>query len=176
MNWLKNLKRFGITQNDYDVEKDILSKEFRTEASDTDTIWSLFNKLILNNINDFQSLNMIYHEMALFLNGHGKDYLQYLQKACEMRLLEYKQQDFITEVEILTFGDRSCESCRRLPGQTYTITDALKTRPIPNKECSTTLHQGKPGWCNCIYVPIVAPLQHLEPPPQKSLWRRFFGK
>ncbi|MGO8763257.1 MAG: hypothetical protein ACLQUS_14830 [Desulfobaccales bacterium] len=175
MNWLKNLKHFGITENDYDVEKDILSNKFRVEASNKDIIWGLFNKLILNNAKDFQSLSMIYHEMAIFLNEHGEDSFHYLQKTSEMRLLGYKQEDFITEVEIVTFGERSCESCRRLQGRKYTINDALKTMPIPNKECSTTLYNEKPGWCNCIYVPIIAPQKPLKTSPQKSLWRRLFG-
>jgi hypothetical protein len=93
--------------------------------------------------------------MANFLNEHCEDSFHYLQKSCEMRLLEYKQQDIVTQVEIITFGERSCESCRKLQGKRYTINDALKTMPIPNKECNIILYDGKPGLCRCMYVPIV---------------------
>lgn len=64
-------------------------------------------------------------------------------------LLQYKQTGAVSKVEILS-SDNSCESCQSQNGKIYTVEEAIKTRPLPCKECNN-----KMGYCRCVYVPVV---------------------
>lgn len=64
-------------------------------------------------------------------------------------LLQYRQSDVISKVEILASPD-SCEHCKSRQGKIYTVEEAIKTRPLPCKECD---HES--GYCRCTYVPVI---------------------
>lgn len=64
-------------------------------------------------------------------------------------LLQYKQSSVIFKVEILTTHN-SCEKCKSRQGKIYTVEEAIKTRPLPCKECD---HEA--GYCRCTYVPVI---------------------
>jgi len=64
-------------------------------------------------------------------------------------LLQYKQTGAVAKVEILS-SDNSCENCQSQNGKTYTVEEAIKTRPLPCKECNHEM-----GYCRCVYVPVV---------------------
>ena len=148
--WLKDLKQYEITEKDFRIHKDKLSKRFGREASDRDVIWSLFNQL-LTKIKDLHSLKMIYFEMALFLNEEGKDCFAVRQQSVKMELLRYKQEAHAKKIRIGIAKD-SCEVCQRLGNKVFTIEEALEKMPIPCKECTHKLYDKKRGWCRCFYV------------------------
>ena len=149
--WLSNLKQYRITEKDFGIHKDKLSKKFGQEASDRDVIWSIFNEL-LTKIRDLHSLKMIYYEMALFLNEEGKDCFTVLQQSAKMELMKFKQEGFIKKVRILIGGEDSCEACQRLKNKVFTLEEALENMPIPCKECTHKLYDEKRGFCRCCYV------------------------
>ncbi len=151
VDWLKNLENFGIKDNDFLNKRRELFKKFGKEAESTDVIWGLFNELILKT-KDLHSLKMIYYEMALFLNKEGKDFFQFLQQSAKMELMKFKQEGFIKKVRILTAGEDSCETCRRLENMVFTIEEALEKMPIPCKECTHKLYDKERGFCRCCYV------------------------
>ena len=64
-------------------------------------------------------------------------------------LLQYKQSDVISKVEILTALD-SCENCKSQQGRIYTVEEAIKTRPLPCRDCN---HEA--GYCRCTYLPVI---------------------
>lgn len=155
IDWLKNLENYGISEKDFNDQKNKLSKQFGCIASNHDVIHSLFNKLVLENT-DFHTLEMIYHNHALFLNEEGKDCSKILQQANKMTLLRYKQNESIglKKVVISSCND-SCSSCQRLNGKIYSIEEALKIMPIPCKDCSFILNDENRGFCRCIYGPVL---------------------
>jgi len=149
--WLNNLKQYGITEKDFHIHKDKLSKKFGQEASGQDVIWSIFNEL-LTKIKDLHTLKMIYYEMALFLNEEGKDFFTVLQQSAKMELMQFKKEEFTKKVRILTAGEDSCEACQRLENMVFTIEEALEKLPIPCKECTRKLYDKTRGFCRCCYV------------------------
>lgn len=64
-------------------------------------------------------------------------------------LLQYRQSDVISKVEILAAPD-SCKHCKSRQGKIFTVEEAIKTRPLPCKECD---HET--GYCRCTYVPVI---------------------
>jgi translation elongation factor EF-Tu-like GTPase len=64
-------------------------------------------------------------------------------------LLQYRQSDVISKVEILAAPD-SCEKCKSQQGRIYTVEEAIKTRPLPCKDCN---HEA--GYCRCTYLPVI---------------------
>ena len=64
-------------------------------------------------------------------------------------LLQYKQSGVVTKVEILA-SQNSCEHCKKQQGKIYTVNEALKTRPLPCKECDHEM-----GYCRCTYLPVI---------------------
>lgn len=108
-----------------------------------DFIWSNFNEYIAKHPTDYFNLMSTYLEMANFLQEEDKNPFQMLQQARKMELLRYKSEG-IRSVEILSYG--GCTHCNELNGKKFLITDALRTMPIPNKECE--YHN---GFCRCGY-------------------------
>ena len=62
-------------------------------------------------------------------------------------LLQYKQTGVVSKVEILA-SPNSCDHCGSQQGKIYTVEEAIKTRPLPCKECDHEM-----GYCRCVYLP-----------------------
>jgi hypothetical protein len=75
------------------------------------------------------------------------------RKEEKSRLLNYKRSSVFEKVKISSHG--GCEACQELHGKIFTIDEALKEMPIPNKEC-TFIFDGKiPRYCMCRYTPLI---------------------
>jgi len=122
----------------YSAIKDDLIKKFRAEPSEGDVLWALSMELLLKFMenSNFEDMKMIYFDQALFLYAQGKDYIRVLAEANKCDLYHYRKQKIVKKVEIVTCGDASCPSCQKLSGKIYTIDQALKEMPIPEKTCS----------------------------------------
>ena len=151
IDWLKILGGYGVVKQDFEIAKAQLYEKLKQEPSTQDVIWSLFHQLIEKNKNDLYKLKMIYYEMALFLNEHGKDCSTELQLSHKMQLMMYKKVG-IKIVKILTCGTGSCEQCRLLQDTSYTIKEALEKMPIPPKNCTNKMYDENQGFCRCCYV------------------------
>lgn len=131
------LKEKGISEINFDKEKTTLSKKFNKEASDSDVIWSLFNKLVGKEA-DLQELKMLYFDMALFLNDEDKDSAWVAQLSNEMELRHLKEEtQVVNRVEILS--DQCCEECNKLNKQVLSIEDAIEKIILPNPNCINKL-------------------------------------
>jgi hypothetical protein len=154
--WLGMLQQYGIVDEDFDAHRKKLRERFGQEPSDGDVVWSLFHEALDGSMKsgDFQELKRLYFEMALFLCKEGRDFFPTLQQSRKMELAEYKQRGFVEKVRILA-GDASCEACQQLKGKVLTFDEALEQMLIPCKECTFELHEGRPGWCRCLYLPVL---------------------
>jgi hypothetical protein len=104
---------------------------------------------------DFQEMQMIYFERALFIHNEGKACFDVLKEArkCELRAIHRFN---VEKVEIVTARDKSCSECQKLHGTILTISEATETMLIPVKNCSHKINQEAPtGWCRCLYIPRV---------------------
>jgi len=145
--WKENLRRYNITNKQFEKEKKEISKRFKKEASDGDVIWSLFNKLVSNHINDFAKLSHIYFEMALFMKEEGKNPYDMKCQSTKMQLLDFKQRGVKKVRWVASHGSRTCKKCERLNNKIYSIEKALKEIHLPLKDCKN-LEDG----CRCMWV------------------------
>ena len=147
---LKTLTNYGISEKDYFNKKEKLSAKFGC-ANPKDIIWGLYNDQVHEAIRtgNLSSLKFLNFDMALFLYNEGKDFFGCLQESQRMRLMEYKNKG-VKKVRVLSTG--SCDVCKQLNDKIFTIDEALKKMPIPSRECTFKLHNGKQGWCRCRYV------------------------
>jgi len=147
--WLTRLEMFKVSQEDFEKHRKTLSNQFRQEASVGDTVWGIFNKLLLSET-DLHTLKMIYFTMALLLDEEGKDSYEMHCQATKMQLLKLKESSSTKQVEILS--TKGCSNCEKYAKKIFTIEDALEKMPIPRKDCTFHLNNNKYGYCRCIYI------------------------
>lgn len=108
-------------------------------------------KFLLVNYKDWESSRMKdkmeYWDRAYKLYKEGKEFHKDLGEAARCDLRRY-QSEGVKIVEILAAGDSSCDKCKSLNGKQIAIKEALKTMPIPVKDCGR-------GFCRCCYTPVV---------------------
>jgi hypothetical protein len=85
IDWLASLEYFGITRKEFDKQRNELSKKFGTKATVNDTVWQILNILVSNHANNDIALEQVYREMAKLVSGEGKDPIQYLLEAENVR-------------------------------------------------------------------------------------------
>ena len=169
------LKRYNIKQAEFDSRKAELSKRWGKKPSDTDVLWGILNdhtvelakKGRLDN-KAFAGLKMNSRFKALFLHDEGKDPYELLREATKWDLAAKQQNPFIVGVRILAVKN-SCSACQKLNGKTFTIDKALKKMPLPNKNC-THEHNGKRGWCRCMYLPVTMDTDKAVKRIRRQLW------
>lgn len=66
----------------------------------------------------------------------------------KQELLGYKGD--VNKVEVLTAGDSSCPSCQALAGKKFNLEDALRSMPIPVKNCQNVC-----GYCRCVWIAVL---------------------
>lgn len=156
----KTLENFnsGFTEKKYLKAKEDLTQRFGFTPSEGDIIWGLSNQLLEEAMkeNDWNKMQGIYFNQALFLHQSGKDCFKLLQEAAKCELRRYQQSDVVKKVEILTAGNQSCLVCQKLLGKILTIEEAFRDMPIPVKDCSHKINlEASTGWCRCCYIPVV---------------------
>lgn len=152
MNILNKVSHYGISSKDIDSCKNQLRQKFGKEPSDGDVLWRLYNELALRflKIGDLEQLKTVYFEMALYLNESGKNCTETLQLSNKYDLLNWRKMGY-KNVIIVTCGSSSCDNCNKNEGKTYTISEALKLKPLPCKDCTFKLRDDKLPWCRCSY-------------------------
>ncbi len=148
--WEKNLERYGITNKQFEKEKKELSKKFKKEASDSDVTWSLFNKLLIKSVSDFQKLSSIYYDMAIFLNEEGRNSSDMKGLSAKMKLLDFKQNGIEKVRWVASAGARTCKKCESLNGKVFLMDEALEKIPLLVKDCKN-LDDG----CRCCWVAVI---------------------
>lgn len=122
-----------------------------------DEKWSRFNKKLIELMksNDFYGLGITYQEMANFLKKEGKDPKEFIDKAYEMKLRHHTEyikdlkenSPVCVGVEVCATDD-SCRDCKDLQGKVFSFDEALKTNPLPVKNCPNEYG------CRCTYLPV----------------------
>jgi hypothetical protein len=104
--WLGTLENFGITRKVFDEHRSELSKKFGFQASVNDTLWRIFNNLVLTYAKNEAALEQIYRAMAKLVSDEGKDPTQYLVEAEKVRKrrpdkpVQIKKQVFLGHDEL----------------------------------------------------------------------------
>lgn len=149
---LTAIEYMGVSNEVFKKERELLSARFKQPASDQDTLWSIYNKLIIKFAKEssYENMSYIYSAMGLMQNKAKRDYIHLLTKAYELKLHAYKFQQRAEEVEIYV-PDFECEDCRKLSKKRLSIDEATNTMPLPNKSCTYSAHKGSEPFCSCFY-------------------------
>ncbi|MDP2643566.1 MAG: hypothetical protein Q8P24_01360 [Desulfobacterales bacterium] len=148
------LEAYGYTGDDFIHRWEDLSRQAGQNVMPLDILWGILNELQHNLAKKgdlFELSNFSYH-MAIILNKEGKNSYHCLRSAAMMRLEYYKKSKEITNVQILTGKDKSCENCRKLEGMILSINDAMIDMPIPCEDCCSHLFDKAHTFCRCHYV------------------------
>ena len=86
----EELRSFGVTSNDFDEKKGVLTKTIGTDVDEKEVFFNLFQDLATKAIN-YQILQMLYSNMALYKDKLGQDSFEFQQKFNQSRLLDLKQ-------------------------------------------------------------------------------------
>lgn len=141
----------GITEEEINAEKaEILRKFNLTNPYPTllnDVVWNLLNKLTFKYAHDFQKLSSVHFLMAAFLEYEGQKRKMILPQsilASKYQLLDIKSRgrDKVACISAKR-ENKACLNCTKLNGQAFTIYQAMKDLPIPNK-CTNKR-------CRCTY-------------------------
>lgn len=153
LDFIKSSEIYGANEIEYLRIEEELKNKFGCKPNPRDIVWSYYNKLILKNTGNYQSLSSIYYSMALMLNKEKKEFFHLLQLSKKMELLEYKRNSFVKKVRISTAGkDNACDNCLKQENKIFTINTALEKMPIPNKDCTHILYDENRGFCRCLYI------------------------
>jgi hypothetical protein len=89
--------------------------------------------------------------MSLIFNEEKKLCRLLLHMSNKIKLRDFKEKGF-KKVDI--FSGNGCKNCRKLNGKILTIDEALRTMPLPNKNCTHILYNENESFCTCKYEPI----------------------
>ncbi len=122
-----------------------------------DQRWGDLNRQLVEamKIGDWGSMKQLYFEQAFQLWREGKSFFRAAQESRRSELRSYEQSG-ISEVDIFTCREESCEACRVSEGKRFTIKQALEEMPIPLADCMSDIGEfgQKQGRCRCMYGPI----------------------
>jgi hypothetical protein len=130
----------------------------RPDLSDRDIIRGMFNDDLqaLMKRSDFDGLKNRYYEMAMFVAEEDKSPVELLAESRRMELRCYQRSGGIKRVEISAAGrGNACPACQRLDGKVLTLEDALRTMPLPCRDCTMVVVGNRPGFCRCLYLPVI---------------------
>ncbi len=116
------------------------------------------NKQLLDamKISDFNEMKGLYHRMTTEAYEAKKPFKHFQEEAYRCALLNYKQSEVVSKVEVLSAGPgNACEECHKENGKQFSIEEALKSMPLPCRDCSFAWPDRDPGYCRCTYLPIV---------------------
>lgn len=148
---MKGMDYYGITKDDFAKKMSEMKSERGKDVKPTDVLWRIYSDLNKEAIQkgDLQTIRNMQNSMSMVLYHEGKDFIEPKQEAKRIRLAEYRRIGF-DKVRIAS--PNPCEECAKNIGRVFTITEALKTMPIPNPDCTTKIRDGPAGWCRCKYV------------------------
>jgi len=123
------------------VRKEIeqeLTRRFGQAPSAHDLIWGMFNHVVMR-LKKFNDLDIIYTNMATFLESEGKHEhaKQMKQQAFKMQIADFKDSRFFDKVKIKNHEDDFvCEFCRKAAKvKAVPLADAYNNPPLPVHEC-----------------------------------------
>lgn len=95
---------------------------------------------------DYHAVKILYNKLYNILWSKDLDYYHPLKMTCFFELLEYKQGDIFTSVEISITNP--CEECKKLDGKIFSLEDMIKDSILPNQKCLKK-------YCSCVYLAVI---------------------
>ncbi len=145
----ESIKGWTLDENDFNNRKNFMILKTGKVPKDTEVLYSLILELQSKGI-------VVYNQLALILNWEGKDTYQFLFNARRTELTNLKQSKIVQKVKIISGAKQgeidSCPECKAIHGKIFTIEEALKQMPLPNKNCTCRIYDKTRGLCRCVYT------------------------
>lgn len=141
------LAEIGITEEMIQQREQELISKTGVKQNRYAVIMSLFNETILK-LKSLDEMEQRYLKLAGILNRAGEEMFNILQCAQRTRLAFFRKEGF-KNVSIVTHEE--CEACQKLEGKVISITEALRTMPLPIKECAAHPWNEDQSFCTCWY-------------------------
>ncbi len=140
----------------YHLDEAIFQQRRATAGAppDRDIIWGMFNEDLhaLLKRGDLHGAKCRYYEMALFVGEEDRNFIGLLE-ACHRADLQLMKLSGIKRVQIA--ASVGCDACRSQDGKVFTVDEALRTVPLPCTSCTMVVVGTRPGFCRCLYAPMV---------------------
>ncbi len=143
----EELRSFGVTSNDFDEKKGVLTKTIGTDVDEKEVFFNLFQDLATKAIN-YQILQMFYWNLALYKDKLAQDSFELQQKSHQSRLLNLKQNG---KTRVKINASSCCSSCMKLHNQVLPLSKGLRNLPVSNPDFESTLYSAN-IWCISIYL------------------------
>lgn len=144
-----SIKGYTLDEDDFNNRKNFIILKTGKVPKDTEVLHSLILELQEKGI-------IVYNQLALLLNWEGKNTYQFLFNARRAELTNLKRSKIVQKVKIISGAKsgevESCPECKEIQGKVFTIDEALKLMPIPNKNCSCKIYDKNNGICRCVYT------------------------
>ena len=115
-----------------------------------ETIWHLCNKYLEENEGkDPQADKMLYFGMANWVSARENPN-PYLEKVARIDLEQ--MGPYVKKVKVCCAG--GCEGCKDMVGRVFTVEEALRTMPLPNKNCTHRMDKEGFPFCRCCWVAV----------------------
>ena len=153
---LQMLQPYGVTEQEYDKVKVVLSHNFDNQSLDWQTAYFFCNEL-LSKETQLHHRKMLCLGLVRLLDEKSLDFGPVLRKAFETELQDYKtKEEIIKGVEIVNCGiPGPCEACQKNSGKAYPLDVAIQSMPLPCKGCTCKGIGGLVGYCQCYYRTIL---------------------
>ena len=139
----------GLTEEMLQRREQELLRSTGVQPKKFTVILSLFNETILK-VKDLHEMENRYYSLAIILNKAGEECFHILKALAKTKLAALKKEGY-KNVSIIT--GRMCEGCQKVDGKVLSIEEALKTMPIPIRECENFPYNEKHSFCIvCDYV------------------------
>ncbi|OGP59386.1 MAG: hypothetical protein A2V67_12625 [Deltaproteobacteria bacterium RBG_13_61_14] len=145
----EELAKMGLTEEKLKRRENELLAKMGVQPQKIFVILSVFNETILK-VKNLNEKCERYLSLADILRKGGEDTFHILQIAVKAKLAALRKDGFIN-VSIIASG--MCERCKKVDGKVLSIEQALKTMPIPIRECQNRGEDENYGYCICEYYP-----------------------
>jgi len=146
-----------ISESEFDkiyqqVENDLRNK-WSVDPTEGDVLWGLAHELLKKAFvkKDFQGAKFLYQNMSYYIYESNKDGYELLKEAHKMELRFYKQLDVCKKIEISVCND-ACEECQKNKNLILDIEEAIKSCPLPCKNCTNKTYGQSLPRCRCCYL------------------------
>lgn len=146
--YIRHFEAIEGNEKEFSQRESLLEKKYKKPPSYGDIFWSLSNEYLQNAMkkNDFDAAKSIYwHQARVLYDLEGRDPYLPLRESMHIGLKAMDNSYFPIEFLLQICGRGDCKTASEINGQKFTIDEAIKTAPIPRKDCER-------GFCTCVYV------------------------
>lgn len=142
------LSAFGLGENELAMER-----LHGAHSDDVAATVVLLRRITIGS-DDLHQRMMAFHDLACIADKENKPFRGYLTQSVRYALLHHRSGRFASDRVEVRAGS-SCPQCQAHDREVYSVDEALRLMPIPRADCTHTLLGSQPGFCRCMWLPVL---------------------